>query len=65
MVCLMMKVDILEELHTKLGHTLIINSPGEVIKVGDSIETNNGENYIIKGISMPTKPDINRIALIV
>ncbi len=60
-----MKINIIEELKTVYGKILIVNN-NYSFRVGDVIETTNGEKYKIKGIMMPTNPNhVDNIFLIV
>lgn len=61
----MMKVHIVEKFNTSLGTVLLAENTRN-FKVGDRISCDDGQDYIIKGIQMGTRPtENNKISLIV
>lgn len=57
-------VDVEEKLETSFGTTLVIQ-PYVNVKVGDEINDQNGNKYKVESVIMPTRPDNEKISLIV
>lgn len=58
----MTKVHIIEKFKTSFGEIAIINKQHK-LSIGDKIFDDNGNEYIVKGFQMPTKPNEDLIGI--
>ena len=58
----MKKVVLLETFNTSLGKKIIIKTD-EIIRVGDTVITDTGDVYIVRGLTYMRDPNDDRISI--
>jgi hypothetical protein len=48
--------------NTSLGKKIVVKT-NEAINIGDTIITDNGDTYVVKGLSFPHDPQDDRISI--
>lgn len=62
----MTKVKLKDEFFLSNGKHVLLIEADSSIKAGDTVETNSGKQYLVKGFILPTRPNqMNMLSLIV